>query len=44
MSTDVTDQDAQRVGELIDRLLAEFPPATTPARTFLEAQFDLGLG
>ena len=44
MSTYLTDQDAQRVDELIDRLLAEFPPAATPVRRFLEAQFDLGLG
>src|SRR5690606_35524118 len=44
VSTAATDPDAARVNELVDRLLAEFPPATTPVRRFLEAQFDLGLG
>ena len=41
----VTTQDAdeQRVIEACDRLLAEFPPASTDERTFLEAQFDAGL-
>jgi alkylation response protein AidB-like acyl-CoA dehydrogenase len=36
-----TDED--RVTALVDRLLAEHPPATTPPREFLGAQFDLGL-
>ena len=31
------------VDVLLDELLAEFPPATTDARTFLGAQFDRGL-
>ena len=41
----VTTQDAdeQRVIEACERLLAEFPPASTDERAFLEAQFDAGL-
>ena len=35
--------DEERVAALVDRLLAEHPPATTPPRDFLGAQFDLGL-
>jgi len=31
------------VEELVDRLLADVPPATTPAKEFLGAQFDRGL-
>ena len=42
MSADVATDEA-RVDELIDRLLAENPPATTSAIDFLGAQFDLGL-
>src|SRR5262249_23946107 len=42
LTTAVTD-DQRRVSEAVDRLLAEHPPATTPAREFLGAQFDLGL-
>ncbi len=43
-STDTTvDSDTQLVTKLCDELLAEFPPATTPAVTFLGAQFDKGL-
>ena len=41
--TAATDPDEQRVLELCEQLLAEHPPATTPERGFLEAQFDLGL-
>ncbi len=37
------DADEQRVIEACERLLAEFPPASTDERTFLEAQFDAGL-
>ena len=37
-----TDEE-RRVADLTDRLLAEHPPATTPPREFLGAQFDLGL-
>jgi alkylation response protein AidB-like acyl-CoA dehydrogenase len=35
--------EEQRVSQLVDELLAEFPPASTPAATFLGAQFDKGL-
>ena len=31
------------VDELVDGLLADFPPATTPAQKFLEEQYDRGL-
>jgi len=41
--TDVLTGEEQRVSRLIDELLAEFPPATTPGVTFLGAQFDKGL-
>src|SRR3954470_18396664 len=37
------DPDADRVEALLDRLIAEHPPATTDERTFLGAQYDLGL-
>jgi alkylation response protein AidB-like acyl-CoA dehydrogenase len=44
MSADtLTDSQATLVAKLTDELLAEFPPATTPAKTFLGAQFDKGL-
>ena len=35
--------DDQRVGDLIDELLGEHPPADTKTSEFLGAQFDLGL-
>jgi alkylation response protein AidB-like acyl-CoA dehydrogenase len=35
--------DEQRVGDLIDELLREHPPAETKATEFLGAQFDRGL-
>ena len=35
--------DDQRVGDLIDELLREHPPADTKTSEFLGAQFDLGL-
>jgi alkylation response protein AidB-like acyl-CoA dehydrogenase len=38
-----TDPQTARVAELIDRLLTETPPATTPERDFLGHQYDLGL-
>ena len=31
------------VDELVDELLADLPPATTPTQEFLGAQFDRGL-
>lgn len=37
------DQDEQRVITLVEELLAEHPPASTPEQAFLEAQFDKGL-
>jgi alkylation response protein AidB-like acyl-CoA dehydrogenase len=37
------DADQARIEELVDRLLGEHPPASTPPRDFLGAQFDLGL-
>jgi alkylation response protein AidB-like acyl-CoA dehydrogenase len=40
---DYADDDERAVGEKIDRLLSQFPPATTPEREFLGAQFDAGL-
>jgi alkylation response protein AidB-like acyl-CoA dehydrogenase len=36
--------DEERVRSLVDRLLAEHDPATTPTVEFLGAQYDLGLG
>jgi len=42
VATDV-DPDTARVEAAIDRLLSEHPPATTDERTFLGAQYDLGL-
>ncbi|HET6873442.1 MAG TPA: acyl-CoA dehydrogenase family protein, partial [Acidimicrobiales bacterium] len=38
-----TDDDERLVNEKIDRLLADHPPAQTPERDFLGAQFDAGL-
>jgi alkylation response protein AidB-like acyl-CoA dehydrogenase len=35
--------DEERVGRLVDQLLAAHDPASTPAVDFLGAQFDLGL-
>ncbi len=35
--------DEQRVSDLVDDLLGQFPPASTDPRTFLGAQFDRGL-
>lgn len=43
MATDVLSAEETRVTELTDQLIAQFPPATTSAITFLGAQFDLGL-
>ncbi|WP_116999002.1 acyl-CoA dehydrogenase family protein [Desertimonas flava] len=38
-----TASESELVDERIDQLLAECPPASTDRRTFLGAQFDLGL-
>jgi len=35
--------DERRVAELVDDLLASFPPATTDPKVFLGEQFDRGL-
>lgn len=35
--------DEQRVSELVDELLATYPPASTDPKVFLGAQYDLGL-
>jgi alkylation response protein AidB-like acyl-CoA dehydrogenase len=35
--------DTERVDELVDKLVAEYPPASTPAVEFLGQQFDRGL-
>jgi alkylation response protein AidB-like acyl-CoA dehydrogenase len=44
MSTDVlVDSNATLVDKLVDELLAEFPPSSTPSKVFLGAQFDKGL-
>lgn len=37
------DQDATEIARLTDELLSAQPPATTPRRDFLDAQFDAGL-
>jgi alkylation response protein AidB-like acyl-CoA dehydrogenase len=42
-STLAVDSNTQLVEKLCDELVAEFPPATTPAVAFLGAQFDRGL-
>lgn len=39
----MTDVDVARVDELVDRLLAEFPPDETPETEFWGAQYDMGL-
>ena len=35
--------DEQRVSDLVDQLLSEFPPKSTSPTEFLGAQFDKGL-
>ena len=35
--------DEQKVTDLVDELLAKFPPSSTPPQTFLGEQFDRGL-
>jgi alkylation response protein AidB-like acyl-CoA dehydrogenase len=39
----VLSAEEQRVSELVDQLLGEFPPASTAPTAFLGAQFDKGL-
>ncbi len=43
MSTATLTTDEQRVISLVDELLEQFPPKSTPPATFLGAQFDKGL-
>lgn len=43
MSTLILTNDEQKVIQLTEELLCEFPPKTTDAVTFLGAQFDKGL-
>jgi alkylation response protein AidB-like acyl-CoA dehydrogenase len=43
MATDVLVEQEQRVAELTDQLIAQFPPSSTHAVEFLGAQYDLGL-
>ncbi|MGB3411292.1 MAG: acyl-CoA dehydrogenase family protein [Microthrixaceae bacterium] len=42
-ATTTVDSDEALVISLVNELLAEFPPASTDERRFLEAQFDKGL-
>ena len=42
-ATTASDPEAERVGALADALVASHPPASTPERDFLSAQFDAGL-
>ena len=42
-STDTLTADEQRVSDLVDDLLTNFPPSTTSATEFLGQQFDRGL-
>ena len=43
MVIEVLTTDEERVDSLVDELLEEFPPASTPAVDFLGEQFDRGL-
>ena len=43
MATDVLVEQEQRVAELTDQLLSQFPPSSTHAVAFLGAQYDMGL-
>ena len=42
MVIEVLTTDEERVDSLVDELLEEFPPASTPAVDFLGEQFDRG--
>jgi alkylation response protein AidB-like acyl-CoA dehydrogenase len=44
MAVTTTGTSLERVDALVDQLLAEQPPATTPDKEFWAAQYDLGLG
>lgn len=43
MATTTLSSDEQLISGLVDELLAEFPPKSTPPAAFLGAQFDKGL-
>ena len=43
MATDVLVEQEQRVAELTDQLLSQYPPSSTHAVEFLGAQYDMGL-
>ena len=43
MATEVLSAEEVQVADLADQLIAQHPPASTPAIAFLGAQFDLGL-
>jgi alkylation response protein AidB-like acyl-CoA dehydrogenase len=43
MATEVLSAEEVQVADLADQLIAQHPPASTPAIVFLGAQFDLGL-
>jgi hypothetical protein len=42
-ATAIVSADEKKVLDLVDQLLAEFPPKSTDPTTFLGAQFDRGL-
>lgn len=43
MATDVIAEQEQRVAELTDQLVSQYPPSSTHAVVFLGAQYDMGL-
>jgi alkylation response protein AidB-like acyl-CoA dehydrogenase len=43
MATDVLIEQEQRVAELTDQLVSQYPPSSTHAVVFLGAQYDMGL-
>jgi len=43
MATDVLVEQEQRVAELTDQLVSQYPPSSTHAVVFLGAQYDMGL-
>ena len=43
MATDVIAEQEQRVTELTDQLLSQYPPSSTQSAVFLGAQYDMGL-
>ena len=43
MATDVVAEQEQRVAELTEKLVSQYPPSSTHAVEFLGAQYDMGL-